>query len=246
MKSILLVCLIPSLCYSANGYWDSMVWNQDTWYVTAGSVSGTVQTNITGQTTTIVGATVTILETGRATTTDGNGGFSFSEVLVGNYSFQVDMAKFQSVLFNDVQIIEGQVTSLPPVNLVFETSDCGLPGDINNDDQIGLEEAIYALQVASAVQTPTTGDEGSQAGDDPEPATEGDGEVSVPTTTSTSTTTTSTTTSTTTTTTVPEPSVTETTITTTSTTTTTTTTTTTATTPEPPPLETTTTTMFVM
>lgn len=157
IKIILMVCLVPSICYSQNGYWDSMIWGQDTWYVSVGSVSGTVQTDVTGQVTNVVGATVTIVGTGQSKITDGSGHFIFTGVEVGTYTVKVDMQNFDTAFMHNVQIDEDQTTSLPTTELALKLVDCGLPGDVNADGQIGLDDAINALQVTSGMRTDSGG-----------------------------------------------------------------------------------------
>jgi len=146
--AILIVVLFPAvaLSVSTSGHWDAMIWNQDSWYSGQGSISGQVTTSITGQISSIYGATVLIIETGQTTTTDQNGNFSFT-AQPGIYSIKIEKNNFVSLKQTGVQVNEGGAISLPASQL-----SAPMKGDVNDDGKIGLEDAIHALQVVSGVK----------------------------------------------------------------------------------------------
>jgi hypothetical protein len=147
--AILFMLFFPAvaLSVSANGHWDAMIWDHDSWYSSQGVISGQVTTSITGQLSTINGATVVIIETGQTTVTDQNGNFSFTGVQPGIYHIKIIKNNFASLELTGVQVSEGGTTSLPASPL-----SAPIKGDINDDGKIGIEEAIHALQVISGMK----------------------------------------------------------------------------------------------
>ena len=115
------------------------------------TISGQVTTSLTGELTNVVGATVTIVQTGQSTTTDGQGNYRLADVPVGTYTVRIEKDNLETILLTDVDVISGQTTSLQPSDMSVATGVSGLKGDINDDGRIGLEEAVNALQVVSGI-----------------------------------------------------------------------------------------------
>jgi len=117
-----------------------------------GNISGRVTTSVTGQLTSIFGATVTIVETGQSTTSDDNGDYIFSNVLVGTYTIRVEKDGFETIPSVNVQVQSGQTTSIPGGEMTFALEGEEFPCDVNEDGKIGLEEAIYVLQIMAGIK----------------------------------------------------------------------------------------------
>ena len=129
-------------CYTVEG----PLWQFNTPIV--GNISGQIGTDITGQDTSIVGATITILETGQTAITDENGNYLLSSVPVGdNYTIAVSKKYFTTALVKGVSVIQDQTTpiALQQMGVV----DC----DMAADGKIGLKEAINALQTAAGIRS---------------------------------------------------------------------------------------------
>ena len=156
MKKIFLgLCLIllqPALALAANGYWDNMSWDSDTWYFPAGHIELQLATSVTGQPTSLLGATVTLTQNGQTATPHGNGTYTFTDVPLGTYSVQIEKSNFNSEVLGNIEVSEGQTTS-PPIQEMIFSCESGLEGDINGQGQIGLEEAINALKVVSGINS---------------------------------------------------------------------------------------------
>lgn len=148
LKILVFLLLIPSLAFAANGYWNTMVWEQDNWYIGMGKIIGKMTTSVTGQITPVVGATVTVPETGQTVKTGTDGAYTLNDVPEGKYTVSIQMNGFNTVKLKDVPIADGGTTDLSEKEMTFG---CGLKGDINDDGKIGLEEAINALQTVSGI-----------------------------------------------------------------------------------------------
>jgi hypothetical protein len=105
------------------------------------AVNGTA---VDGQGQVVAGATVKLTSTGqgttRTTTTDGSGAFSFSSVIPGAYSIEVEASGFKRTLVRDVQALVDKTTSIP-VNLEIgdvtanvEVSAGGIENIVNTQD----------------------------------------------------------------------------------------------------------------
>ena len=105
------------------------------------AVNGTV---VDGQGQVVAGATVKLTSTGqgttRTTTTDGGGAFSFSSVIPGAYSIEVEASGFKRTSVRDVQALVDKTTSIP-VNLEIgdvtanvEVSAGGIENIVNTQD----------------------------------------------------------------------------------------------------------------
>src|SRR5215203_3673820 len=105
------------------------------------AVNGTV---VDGQGQVVAGATVKLTSIGqgtsRTTTTDGSGAFSFSSVIPGTYSIEVEASGFKRTSVRDVQALVDKTTSIP-VNLEIgdvtanvEVSAGGIENIVNTQD----------------------------------------------------------------------------------------------------------------
>jgi carboxypeptidase family protein len=166
-RVILMVLILPSSAFAANGYWDSMIWGQDNWYVPTGNIFGQVTTSVTGQTTNIIESTITIFETGQTATSDADGNYTLNDVPVGIYTIQITKDNFDPLLLTNIEVQEEQSTPMPSVELsvvacagVYTQNELDQAviderrrWDINDDNRIGLGEAIHALQVVSGIRS---------------------------------------------------------------------------------------------
>ncbi len=114
-----------------------------------GSISGTVTTSVTGADTPVVGASVTLVEKGRSTTTDADGKFAFSNVLEGAWSLRIEKQGFATLALEGVNVVENQDTDTGGLQMELETTN---PWDINGDGKKGLAEAIDSLQTAAGLR----------------------------------------------------------------------------------------------
>ena len=106
------------------------------------NLSGKVITSVTGQTMPVIGATVTVIETGQSVVTGNDGTYSLTDIPEGKYTVKIEMNGFSTLRLTDV------TTDIGITELFIG---CGLKGDINDDGKIGLEEAIKALKVVSGI-----------------------------------------------------------------------------------------------
>lgn len=114
----------------------------------AGSISGQVTTDVTGLTTAVIGALVTVTGTGLTATTDASGNFTIADVPVGTYELTVGMTGFGTAEIDSVSVASDQDTGIATTEMSVSGS-CSLPGDANQDGRIGLEDIIYDLQILS-------------------------------------------------------------------------------------------------
>lgn len=105
------------------------------------AVNGTV---VDGQGQVVAGATVKLTSSGqgtsRTTTTDGSGAYSFTSVIPGAYSIDVEASGFKRSLVRDVQALVDKTTSIP-INLEIgdvtanvEVSAGGIENIVNTQD----------------------------------------------------------------------------------------------------------------
>jgi len=137
-RVILMVLVLPSSAFAANGYWDSMIWGQDNWYVPTGSISGHVETMVTGQVTNIIGSTITVVETGQTATSDADGNYTLNDVPTGIYTIQIDKDNFDPLLLTDIEVQEEQTTTIATGEMIFSGEGEGFPCDINGDVKLGV------------------------------------------------------------------------------------------------------------
>jgi alpha-glucosidase len=115
-----------------------------------GSISGQISTSILGNTCPIADATIKIVQTGQIATSDSDGYFQLPHIPVGTYDLSIFKTNFAPLIIKDVVVLAEQNNAIPDANLILDDCQCSASGDVNNDDQIGLEELIYTLQQLSA------------------------------------------------------------------------------------------------
>jgi len=72
--------------------------------VPVGSISGNVTTSVAGQTTNVVGASITVIGTGKSTSSDHEGNFTLSDIPVGEYTVKIEMTGFEIISLSNIQI----------------------------------------------------------------------------------------------------------------------------------------------
>ncbi|KPA16408.1 hypothetical protein MHK_003370, partial [Candidatus Magnetomorum sp. HK-1] len=123
-----------------------------------GQISGKITTTITGGNAIVVGASVTIQETGQQTTTDANGRYHFDNVPIGAYTVIVTSEYFRNMTIEDVRVPGGEV-AIPDIalselktglysqaeldNAVYKER---IKYDPNADGVVSVENIIYFLQ----------------------------------------------------------------------------------------------------
>lgn len=117
------------------------------------TISGQVISTVTGQTSNMKGAIITILETGLSVTSDAEGIYIFANIPSGAYTIKIEKAGFEAVIISDIEVLGGQTTFVPVSELVLTNCEKELLGDINEDGKIGIEEAIHALQVVAGIRS---------------------------------------------------------------------------------------------
>jgi len=123
-----------------------------------GKISGTITTNITGGSAIVVGASVSIVETGQHTTTNENGQYVFDNVPIGAYTIKVSSEYFQEMTISDIRVPGGEV-AIPDIDLsdlktgVYSQADLDnavykerIKYDPDGDGVISPENVIYFLQ----------------------------------------------------------------------------------------------------
>ncbi len=118
----------------------------------SGSIIGRIMTEVTGQSTAVVGALITVVETGQTAISDIEGRYVFDDVPAGNYTLKIEMAGFEAAYLQGIEVIEGSQTDMPSSDLVFAQAEECLPGDTNNDGKLGLEDAVYILQFLTGIE----------------------------------------------------------------------------------------------
>jgi len=125
------------------------------------SVSGKVSLSVAGlNSLNLPNATVSLEGTGFTASTDSNGRFTIPNILPGEYLLRInapDIAPFvkaitvsQGQQFND-ESLQVRVYTQSDID-AFCSSSTSIKGDTNGDSRIGLEDAIYVLQVVSGVR----------------------------------------------------------------------------------------------
>jgi alpha-tubulin suppressor-like RCC1 family protein len=123
-----------------------------------GQISGKITTNITGGSAIVVGASVSIVETGQHTTTDDNGLYVFDNVPIGAYTIKVSSEYFQEMSISDIRVPGGEV-AIPDIDLsdlktgVYTQAEMDnavykerIKYDPDGDGVISTENVIYFLQ----------------------------------------------------------------------------------------------------
>jgi alpha-tubulin suppressor-like RCC1 family protein/ABC-type uncharacterized transport system auxiliary subunit len=123
-----------------------------------GQISGKITTTITGGNAIVVGASVSIVETGQHTTTDENGHYVFDNVPIGAYTVKVSSEYFSEMTISNILVPGGEI-SLPDIDLsdlktgVYTQADLDnavykerIKYDPDGDGVISTENIIYFLQ----------------------------------------------------------------------------------------------------
>ncbi|MBF0450343.1 MAG: cadherin domain-containing protein [Candidatus Magnetomorum sp.] len=123
-----------------------------------GQISGKIVTTITGGNAIVVGASVSIQETGQHTTTDTNGNYHFDNVPIGAYTVIVSSEYFQEMTLTDVRVPGGEV-AIPDIELSDLKTGLYSQAELDNavykerikydpdaDGVISVENIIFFLQ----------------------------------------------------------------------------------------------------
>jgi alpha-tubulin suppressor-like RCC1 family protein len=123
-----------------------------------GEVSGKITTTITGGNSIVVGASVSIVETGQHTTTDENGQYVFRNVPIGAYTVKVSSEYFKEITISDIRVPGGEI-DIPDIDLsdlktgLYSQSELDnavykerIKYDPDGDGVITTENVIYFLQ----------------------------------------------------------------------------------------------------
>lgn len=113
---------------------------------TFNKIKGQISTLITGQETDILGAVITIAETGQVAVTDSSGNFEIPDVPAGTYSIIIEKPGFTTITLDNVVVQDGEAIepNIGPMAGLTCT-----PGDSNGDGILGIEDAIRVLQTVS-------------------------------------------------------------------------------------------------
>jgi len=135
---VFIALLIPNIVW-ADSNWDTMIWSQDNWYSEGGViVSGRL--GIANASVSLVGATVYNGQT------DSNGNFLLINVLDGDYTLQITGTNL-GVITKKVTVIGQDLEAYDLPSMIV-----GCNGDIDGDGKIGLEEALFALEVVAGLR----------------------------------------------------------------------------------------------
>jgi len=158
---ILLMCINASVALASSD-WDTMIWDQDSWYSGQSTFNGQVVTHATGQKTGIFNAQISIIELEMHVQSNVNGNFTFTDVPDGIYTIKVETDYFAPLKLREVTIKSGQV-SLSEINLFNQKDRYSqtyvddllkeerMKWDVDNDGKIGIKEAIKALLISAGI-----------------------------------------------------------------------------------------------
>jgi hypothetical protein len=112
----------------------------------SGSITGRASVNIAGYSDLGVrNATVSLRGTAYSATPDADGNFSLQNIPYGNYTLVISAPNMETITKNvSVTGASLQVT-LPAMSL--SAAACGVKGDANGNNKLGLEDAVFILQV---------------------------------------------------------------------------------------------------
>ncbi|ETR67401.1 MAG: hypothetical protein OMM_05154 [Candidatus Magnetoglobus multicellularis str. Araruama] len=159
-KMIILSILLNASIAMSSSNWDTMIWDQDSWYKGQSQITGQIVTHVTGQETGVLNANISIIELNKSVQSDANGEFSFMEIPDGTYTITIETDYFAMMQLNAVTIKDGQA-SLPVIELFDQKNRYSQEEldqlldeeqqkwDVDKDGQIGLKEAIKALKISS-------------------------------------------------------------------------------------------------
>jgi hypothetical protein len=115
-----------------------------------GNISGYVSVNFAGYSDlSVKNATVFLQDTGYSTTTDDTGNFTLTNVPFGTYKLVITAPDINSIT-QDVSLTEQSLQIAIPQMSVLQSD--SQPGDANGDNHLGIEDAIYILQILSGVR----------------------------------------------------------------------------------------------
>ena len=115
-----------------------------------GNISGRVSVNFAGYSDLgVKDATVSLQGTSYTASPDANGNFTLLNIPFGNYSLVVTAPNMDTVS-QDVSLTGSSLPVTIPSMVVSQTS--GIPGDANDDNHLGLEDAIYILQILTGAR----------------------------------------------------------------------------------------------
>ncbi|MFZ2632359.1 MAG: fibronectin type III domain-containing protein [Desulfosalsimonadaceae bacterium] len=120
------------------------------WPADTGNLSGHISVNIAGYNDLgVQNATVGLQGTGYSANTDANGNFTFVNVPFGDYQLVVEAPGMDTITQNVSFAEQNLQVDIPQMTL--NQSDC-IPGDVNGDGKLGLEDAMYILQIVTGVR----------------------------------------------------------------------------------------------
>lgn len=115
-----------------------------------GSISGRAAINIAGHNDlSVANAVVSLQGTSYTATTDSNGNFTLPNIPFGNYNLIITAPNLNS-LTQSISL-SGQILQLMVSQMTVPQTGC-IKGDVNGDGLMGLDDAIYILQVISRVR----------------------------------------------------------------------------------------------
>ena len=116
------------------------------------SISGYLTTSIAGwDNLTFKNAIVSLEGTTYTTRSGNNGNFTFQSIPAGTYTLNVTAPDFVPIQLQ-ISVTEGQnlqLTNIPPLTLTIQPTKMG---DVDGDNQIGLSDVVYGLQVLSGIR----------------------------------------------------------------------------------------------
>ena len=114
------------------------------------NISGQVSVNFAGYNDlSVKNATVSLQDTGYSTTTDDDGNFTLTNVPFGTYKLVITAPDMNSIA-QDVSLTEQSLQVTIPQMSVSQSN--SQQGDANGDNHLGIEDAIYILQILSGVR----------------------------------------------------------------------------------------------
>jgi hypothetical protein len=117
----------------------------------SGSITGRASANIAGYTDLGVrNATVILLGTGYSATPDADGNFILQNIPNGDYTLVISAPNMETVT-KSFSVTGASLQVTLPAMTVSAAASC-LKGDANDDNKLGLEDAVYILQVLGRVR----------------------------------------------------------------------------------------------
>ena len=120
------------------------------WPLNTGNITGQVSVDVAGYDELgVKNATVSLQGTDFSVTTEDDGTFTLVNVPFGDYQLVVSAPGMDTVIQN--VSLTGQTLGVTVPPMVVTQSDC-IQGDANGDGQVGLDDAIYILQVLTGTR----------------------------------------------------------------------------------------------